>query len=138
MRIAARSLCVAALAVLVLAGCEGAEPNAGEDSAPAVTEAAAPTSAEPAESTAPAPATVAGPAPAPVEADPVEQAPAPAPVAPAPVAPAPAPAPAAETDPQFDTCKDAKAAGYGPYVQGVDPEYDWYRDSDHDGTNCEK
>jgi len=48
------------------------------------------------------------------------------------------PAPAAETDPQFDTCKDAKAAGYGPYVQGVDPEYDWYRDRDKDVTNVHK
>jgi hypothetical protein len=47
----------------------------------------------------------------------------------APVAPA--------LDPRFDTCKDAIAHGYGPYVNGVDPEYDWYRDSDHDGVDCE-
>src|SRR3954452_17719366 len=26
-------------------------------------------------------------------------------------------------DPQFDYCYEAIAAGYGPYVQGVDPEY---------------
>lgn len=41
------------------------------------------------------------------------------------------------TDPRFRTCKDAKAAGYGNYVRGVDPEYDWYRDGDGDGIACE-
>ncbi|WP_264785129.1 DUF1524 domain-containing protein [Aquiluna sp. KACHI24] len=42
-----------------------------------------------------------------------------------------------ELDPRFDTCKAAIAAGFGPYVSGVDPEYDWYRDGDSDGTVCE-
>ena len=41
------------------------------------------------------------------------------------------------TDPQFRTCREAKANGYGPYRQGRDPEYDWYRDADHDGIVCE-
>jgi hypothetical protein len=58
----------------------------------------------------------------------------------------PAPAPArtqaaapqpAGTDPRFSSCKKAKAAGYGPYVSGTDPEYGWYRDGDSDGTVCE-
>jgi len=40
-------------------------------------------------------------------------------------------------DPRFATCAAAKAAGYGPYVQGKDPEYAWYRDGDHDGLGCE-
>jgi hypothetical protein len=40
-------------------------------------------------------------------------------------------------DPDFGTCKKANAAGYGNYVKGVDPEYDWYRDADKDGTDCE-
>jgi len=40
-------------------------------------------------------------------------------------------------DPRFGTCAAAKAAGYGPYVQGKDPEYAWYRDGDHDGVGCE-
>lgn len=59
------------------------------------------------------------------------------------LAPAPAPAPdpqiqqAGGTDPRFPTCKKAKASGYGPYVQGIDPEYAWYRDADRDGTVCE-
>jgi hypothetical protein len=48
-----------------------------------------------------------------------------------------APPPAPKTDPQFSTCKKAKAAGYGPYVQGEDPEYAWYKDADSDGTVCE-
>lgn len=58
-------------------------------------------------------------------------------------APAPEPAPAAPEggqdglDPNFGTCKAAKAAGYGPYVKGQDPEYDYYRDGDGDGTVCE-
>ncbi|NAZ86470.1 DUF1524 domain-containing protein [Kineococcus sp. T90] len=63
-----------------------------------------------------------------------------APAIPAPAEPAPAgPAPAVSTgtDPDFGTCKAANAAGYGPYVQGQDPEYAFYRDGDHDGTVCE-
>jgi hypothetical protein len=40
-------------------------------------------------------------------------------------------------DPRFATCADAKAAGYGPYREGVDAEYSWYRDADHDGVVCE-
>ncbi|MBD3784170.1 MAG: DUF1524 domain-containing protein [Micrococcales bacterium] len=45
--------------------------------------------------------------------------------------------PATTTDPRFPTCKAAKAAGYGPYRRGVDPEYGWYRDADSDGIVCE-
>ncbi|MEU8802277.1 excalibur calcium-binding domain-containing protein [Spirillospora sp. NPDC048819] len=40
-------------------------------------------------------------------------------------------------DPRFDTCAEANAHGYGPYVKGVDPEYDWYHDADADGIDCE-
>ncbi|MFW7415756.1 GmrSD restriction endonuclease domain-containing protein [Demequina sp. SO4-18] len=40
-------------------------------------------------------------------------------------------------DPDLGTCKAAKAEGYGPYVRGVDPEYDYYRDGDGDGEVCE-
>jgi len=42
-----------------------------------------------------------------------------------------------ENDPQFESCSDAIAAGYGPYVKGVDAEYWWYEDRDGDGTVCE-
>ncbi|WP_406829772.1 DUF1524 domain-containing protein [Pedococcus sp. KACC 23699] len=45
---------------------------------------------------------------------------------------------ASRTDPQFRTCREANAAGYGPYRRGVDPEYDWYQDRDHDGLVCER
>jgi len=41
------------------------------------------------------------------------------------------------TDPRFDTCTAAKAAGYGPYYRGSDTEYSWYRDADSDGVVCE-
>jgi hypothetical protein len=50
------------------------------------------------------------------------------------------PEPAADsggTDPRFRTCKEAKANGYGNYTQGVDTEYEWYRDADSDGVVCE-
>lgn len=40
-------------------------------------------------------------------------------------------------DQRFNSCSAAKAYGYGPYVRGIDPEYDWYRDGDSDGTVCE-
>jgi endonuclease YncB( thermonuclease family) len=40
------------------------------------------------------------------------------------------------TDPRFGTCKEAKGAGYGPYVVGQ-TEYSWYRDKDNDGIVCE-
>ena len=42
------------------------------------------------------------------------------------------------TDPRFGTCKEAIKNGYGPYYDGVDEEYDWYRDADSDGTVCER
>ena len=71
----------------------------------------------------PLPAGGAPPAPAPASA--AAQAP-----------PAPAPSAAAGLDPRFPTCTAAKAAGYGPYVRGVDPEYAWYVDRDGDGTVC--
>ena len=48
-----------------------------------------------------------------------------------------APASGGSTDPRFDTCGAANAAGYGPYVAGRDPEYDWYVDRDGDGRACE-
>jgi hypothetical protein len=108
--------------------------------------AAAATTADVDPSTPAAETETAEPSPAAVVAEPTPAAADPAPVAveppppaadPAPPAP-PAAAPAAATDPQFGTCKEANAAGYGNYVQGVDPEYDWYQDRDHDGTVCEK
>jgi hypothetical protein len=44
---------------------------------------------------------------------------------------------ASDTDPRFNYCYEANAAGYGPYFRGTDPEYDWYRDNDGDGEVCE-
>ncbi len=40
-------------------------------------------------------------------------------------------------DPRFDSCREAKANGYGPYTNGINKEYDWYRDGDKDGIVCE-
>ncbi|WP_022877359.1 thermonuclease family protein [Microbacterium sp. B19] len=77
--------------------------------------------------------------PAPAPAEPAPAQPAPADPAPQPAQPEPAPAdPAPANDPRFKTCKEAIANGYGPYQSGVDPEYDWYRDADHDGWDCER
>ncbi|WP_298746284.1 thermonuclease family protein [uncultured Serinicoccus sp.] len=65
----------------------------------------------------------------------------PAQPSPQPAAPAAPAAPAipagSGTDPQFGTCAEALAHGYGWYVVGVDPEYHWYRDGDGDGVVCE-
>ncbi len=41
------------------------------------------------------------------------------------------------TDRRLSSCAAVRSAGLGPYVRGVDPEYYWYRDADHDGTVCE-
>jgi hypothetical protein len=72
---------------------------------------------------------------APVAAPPPPAAPKPAaPAAPRPPAPTPADA---GTDPDYGTCKEAKANGAGPYMQGRDTEYGWYRDADSDGVVCE-
>ena len=51
--------------------------------------------------------------------------------------PTPQPPPGGSTDPDFGTCKEAKAHGYGPYYSGQDVEYGWYRDADSDGVVCE-
>jgi hypothetical protein len=40
-------------------------------------------------------------------------------------------------DPRFEYCYQATDAGYGPYYEGRDPEYDWYDDADGDGVVCE-
>ena len=60
-----------------------------------------------------------------------------APAAPKPSSSTP-PVASTRTDPRFGTCREANAAGYGPYRRGVDPEYDWYQDRDHDGLVCER
>ena len=44
----------------------------------------------------------------------------------------------AALDPRFRTCGDANASGFGDYISGVDPEYDWYMDRDRDGIVCER
>jgi hypothetical protein len=41
------------------------------------------------------------------------------------------------TDPRFDYCYQAVAAGYGPYYRSRDAEYAWYTDGDGDGVVCE-
>ena len=41
-------------------------------------------------------------------------------------------------DARHPYCSHAIAAGLGPYTQGVDPEYEWYRDGDGDGVVCER
>jgi hypothetical protein len=47
------------------------------------------------------------------------------------------PPPQNGTDPRFFSCAQAKAAGYGPYRRGQDPEYWWYWDTNRDGVVCD-
>lgn len=56
---------------------------------------------------------------------------------PTPIKPQTTPPKSSPLDPQFRTCAAAKKAGYGPYIKGQDPEYEWYRDADHDNVVCE-
>lgn len=44
----------------------------------------------------------------------------------------------ASGDPNYGTCKQAIAAGKGPYVKDRDPEYAYYNDRDSDGIVCER
>lgn len=100
--------------------------------APVATPTEAPAPADLPAAQPPPPAVTPSPAAAPVPA----AAPAPA-VAPAPAAVVEAPPAASTNDPEFGTCKAAIAAGYGNYVRGKDPEYEWYNDRDGDGVVCE-
>ncbi|GAA2035928.1 hypothetical protein GCM10009819_20570 [Agromyces tropicus] len=110
--------------VLMLSGCSG-QVVADADEAAA---------AEAVESTiTPTPSATPSPTPTPAPEPEPELEPEPEPEA----KPEPEPAPKPATDPRFDTCGDAIDAGYGPYIRGVDPEYDWYRDGDKDGDVCE-
>lgn len=120
---------------------------AAETSAPLATDApivvTTPTTAAATVTTA-APESTPAPTPPPPVAPtaPPTVAPTAAPTVPPTQAPPPPPSiqPAANlplNDPQFGTCKEAKANGYGPYVQGRDPEYGWYQDRDNDGIVCE-
>lgn len=56
---------------------------------------------------------------------------------PAPEAEPAAAAKSAGSDPNYGTCKQAKANGAGPYHRDRDPEYAYYRDADGDGVVCE-
>jgi hypothetical protein len=49
----------------------------------------------------------------------------------------PAPVSDGVLDPDYGTCAIARANGAGPYISGVDPEYEWYTDRDKDGMVCE-
>lgn len=44
----------------------------------------------------------------------------------------------APLDPRFTYCYEAVASGYGDYVNGIHPEYEWYDDRDNDGIVCER
>jgi len=46
------------------------------------------------------------------------------------------PAAAQGGDPRFKSCKEAVAAGYGPYIKGLHKEYAWYPDLDRSDTAC--
>jgi len=48
----------------------------------------------------------------------------------------PAPTRHSGQDPRFESCRFAKASGFGPYYRGQDSEYSWYRDGDSDGIAC--
>lgn len=79
--------------------------------------------------------------PEPVAASP--RSPGPAPEAASRPRPSPTPEAASPTpqtrapDPNYGTCKQAKAHRAGPYVRGRDPEYAYYQDRDGDGVVCE-
>lgn len=136
-----------AVGAFVLLGLVG---NAiGEEPAEKKPVAVAPVVAEattaPPETEAPAPvATTTPPKPRPTTVAPTTRAPLRivSPPKPKPTTKAPAPVrttvAAPRTDPHFGTCREAIAHGYGPYVQGRDEEYDWYRDADSDGVVCER
>lgn len=46
--------------------------------------------------------------------------------------------PRADVDPRFESCEQAMKEGFGPYMKGKDPEFDWYPDENRDGVVCDK
>lgn len=44
----------------------------------------------------------------------------------------------ADLDPRFSFCYEAISNGYGDYIYGVNPEFEWYDDRDRDGIVCER
>jgi hypothetical protein len=44
---------------------------------------------------------------------------------------------AVKADPQFRSCAEAVAKGFGPY-DSDDPEFGWYDNADGDGRVCER
>lgn len=119
-----------ALGVVIVGSC-GICVSGGSGSEPPSTPAPARTTAKPVRTTAPPTTPPVSPTPAATTA-PTTNPPATT-AAPAP----PPPAPPA-LDKRYPSCKEAIAAGLGPYVKGQDPEYAWYRDSDGDGIVCER
>ncbi|WP_049570893.1 excalibur calcium-binding domain-containing protein [Nonomuraea sp. SBT364] len=59
-----------------------------------------------------------------------------APTAGAPTSDNPGDTGAGGLDPKFAGCKEALAAGFGPYTKGIRPEYEWYTDVDNNGIAC--
>lgn len=83
---------------------------------------------------------IAPPEPPPPSPEPPPPPPAPEQIAAAPTTDEPetADAPTRRTrDPNYGTCKNARAHNAGPYIRGQDPEYAYYKDRDHDGIVCE-
>lgn len=119
---------------IALAGCEDTEGSTEATQPAGLVETI--TTPTPVASETPSEEPSREPSPSP-EPTTTEPAPVPEPAPAAPVVAEPAPEPEPALDPDFGTCKNAVAAGYGNYVKGVDPEYDWYRDADGDGIVCE-
>lgn len=46
-------------------------------------------------------------------------------------------APTGTLDPRLGSCKEAIAAGYGPYFKETHPEYHYYEDVDNNGIACD-
>lgn len=127
-------LCCGLVPALAVVGGQPEDPPA-PDGTPVTTATTAPSRTTPPASAAPSPPSKSPPPPSPSTSS-ASASPSPTPSSPTPTPHPPSAGP--RVDQRYPNCAAVVANGLGPYRQGVDPEFEWYRteDANQDGTVC--